>query len=281
MAPSGRSPAADSRSVGQVLRGVVNDVPAWLLFVAVVAAIVGLVLFLVWLVRRLVPAVREGFDAEVAAQMLGVVAALFGLLLAFVVVIAYQSYGDAQSNVTDEADALAAIVRDSDAFGQPDGGRARRAVGAYVRAVVDDEWPRTHDGKDSRRAQLAVDGMYRAIQAIDPGSPKEAAFYDDSVRRLNDALEARRNRLQDAVGGLPWVISALLLVGSIVIIGYTVLVGSRSAGSTRSGLERSRSSSVLSLVVLLDLSYPFSGDLAVDPGPFRTGILAQFFAPPG
>ena len=96
-----------------MLRGLINHVPIWLLLIAVVGAIVGLVLLLVWLIRRLVPPVREGFDAEVSSQMLGVVAALFGLLFAFVIVIAYQNYSDAQSNVSDEADALAAIVRDS------------------------------------------------------------------------------------------------------------------------------------------------------------------------
>lgn len=32
-----------------------------------------------------------------------------------------------------------------------------------------------------------------------------------------------------------------------------------------------------SLVVLFDLSYPFSGDVKVDPGRFETGGLAQFF----
>ena len=115
---------------------------------------------LVWLIRRFVPAVREGFDAEVSSQILGVVAALFGLLLAFIVVIAYQNYGDTQSNVSNEADALAAIVRDSAAFPQPDRARVRTAVGLYVRAVVDDEWSRMHEGKDSARAAEAVNGMY-------------------------------------------------------------------------------------------------------------------------
>ena len=171
---------------------------------------------------------REGFDAEVSSQMLGVVAALFGLLLAFIVVIAYQSYGDTQSNVSNEADALAAIVRDSGAFPQPDRDRVRGAVGAYVRAVVDDEWPRMHEGKDSARASAAVEGMYTAIQGLNPTSPRTVSFYDDSVQQLTSTLEARRNRLDDAVGGLPWVIGVLLIVGSIVIVGYTVLVGSRS-----------------------------------------------------
>ena len=261
-----------------MLRGLVNHVPIWLLVIAVIAAIVGLVLLLVWLIRRLVPAVREGFDAEVSSQILGSVAALFGLLLAFIVVIAYQSYGDTQDNVNDEAGALAAIVRDSGAFPQSDRDRVRGSVGAYVRAVVDDEWPRMHEGRESTRASAAVDGMYTAVQEVNPRSPKAVAFYDDSVEQLTTALEARRNRLHDAGGGLPWVIGALLLVGSIVIMGYTVLVGSRSFWFHAIGAGAIALVLGLSLVVLLDLTYPFSGDLSVSSGPFRTGALAPFFA---
>lgn len=32
------------------------------------------------------------------------------------------------------------------------------------------------------------------------------------------------------------------------------------------------------LVVLVALQVPFSGRLAVDPSPFKQGVLAQFFA---
>ena len=209
----------------------------------VVAAIVGLVLVLVWLVRRFVPAVREGFDAEVSSQMLGVVAALFGLLFAFIVVIAYQNYGDTQSNVSDEADALAAIVRDSGAFPQPDRDRVRGAVGAYVRAVVDDEWPRMHEGKDSARASAAVDGMYTAIQGFDPSSPRAVSFYDDSVRQLNDRARGppgppRRRRRRPALGDRG--ASPRRLHRHRRLHGSRRF--SRASGSTRSAPERSRSS---------------------------------------
>jgi hypothetical protein len=34
---------------------------------------------------------------------------------------------------------------------------------------------------------------------------------------------------------------------------------------------------VISLVVLVDLTYPFSGDVAIAPDDFKTGALAQFF----
>src|SRR3954470_18537791 len=101
----------------------------WLLLIIVVGAVVGVVFFLVWLIRKLVPSVREGFDAEVSSQLLGVVAALFGLLLAFIVVIAYQNYGATQSNVSTGAGALAKIGGDRAEFEQPGGGRVRAAFG--------------------------------------------------------------------------------------------------------------------------------------------------------
>jgi hypothetical protein len=74
---------------------LVNAVPIGALVVIVVALVVGLTLLGVRLARRIVPATRDGFDAEVSSQLLGVVATLFGLLLAFVVVLTFQAYGDA------------------------------------------------------------------------------------------------------------------------------------------------------------------------------------------
>ena len=117
---------------------------------------IGVILLCVWLVRRWVPATREGFHAEISAPMLGVVGALFGLLLAFVIVIGYQNLLDADANVGQEADALGAIVRDSEALPAPGGPAVRAAVGAYVRVVVDDEWPEMHD--TDRRASAPNTG---------------------------------------------------------------------------------------------------------------------------
>jgi hypothetical protein len=85
--------------------------------------------------------------------------------------------------------------------------------------------------------------------------------------------------LNDAGGGLPWVVGVLLLVGSIIIVGYTVLVGSKSFWFHAVGTGAVAIVLGLSLVVLLDLTYPFSGDLSVGSAPFRNGALAQFFAP--
>ena len=102
---------------GFVLRSVLNAVPISLLLLAAVVVTFGVVVLAVRVIRHVVPETREGFHAEISAPMLGVVAALFGLLFAFVVIIAYENFLEANDDVSREADSLAAIVRDSAVLG--------------------------------------------------------------------------------------------------------------------------------------------------------------------
>ena len=125
-----------------MLRGVLNTVPVTLIIMFVAVGLtLGVTWFAVWLTRRIVPATRDGFHAEVSAPMLGVVGAVFGLLLAFVIVIAYQNFLEASGNVNRESGPLASILRDSAAFPEPGGSNVRRAVGTYVQSVVTNECP--------------------------------------------------------------------------------------------------------------------------------------------
>ncbi len=68
----------------------------------------------------------------------------------------------------------------------------------------------------------------------------------------------------------------MILVGSIVILGYVTLVGSRSAAFHLIGAGAIALVIGFSLVVLLLLQFPFSGGLAVEPTPYGEGALAPF-----
>ena len=125
-----------------MLRALLNTVPIAVIMVVAVCLTLAVMVLAVWLVRRAVPATRDGFHAEVSAPMLGVVAAVFGLLLAFVIIIAYQNFLEADDNVSREAAALSSIVRDSAAFPSPgqqraSRGRCLRALGGRARIATD------------------------------------------------------------------------------------------------------------------------------------------------
>jgi hypothetical protein len=273
-----------------VVRDILNNVPtAWLL-VAATAVAIGIVLLSVLVIRRLVPATREGYHAEISAPMLGVVAALFGLFLAFVIIIAYQNYLGAGTNISRESESLSALVRDSAAFPEPEGAGVRRAVGTYVRAVVNDSWPLMREGKTGTLAVEGLNSIYAALRTVNPKSPQEVAFYNDAVTQLGTALSARQDRLQSVAGGIPNIIMVLLLFNTLVILAYAIFVGSPKFWFHVLGPAAIAVVVAVSLVVLVDLSYPFSGSVTVSNDSFKAGELAQFFhgtggqvntAPPG
>ena len=154
-----------------MLRTLLNTVPITVIMVAAVCLTVAVMALAVWLVRRTVPATRDGFHAEISAPMLGIVAAVFGLLLAFVIIIAYQNFLEADDNASREAAALSSILRDSAAFPEPGGSNVRRAVGAYVRSVVEDEFPQMREGTDSDVARGTLDGVFAAFRTVEPTTP--------------------------------------------------------------------------------------------------------------
>ena len=235
----------------------------------------------VWAVRRWIPATREGFDAEVSSQMLGVVASLFGLLLAFVVVIEFQAFSAAGDNVESEADGLAAIVRDSCVFGDP-GGATRPVGDRRLRARRRRRGMAADARRQGERGRLARDR--RRVRG-DAGLRAGVVVAGGVLRRLGAPPErgargpqrpARCERRQRSPGSDrrphprrldrdPRLRDARRL--------------DELRPSTRSARARSPSSSASRSSSSLALQFPFSGGLAVDSRPFKEGALAQFFAP--
>ena len=62
----------------------------------------------------------------------------------------------------------------------------------------------------------------------------------------------------------------------MAILSYATLVGSRSFWFHAIGAGLIAVLISFSLVVLLGLSYPYSGGLEIEPTPLQEGVLAEF-----
>jgi uncharacterized membrane protein len=84
-------------------------------------------------------------------------------------------------------------------------------------------------------------------------------------------LDARRDRIETASGGLPRDIAALILFSSVVVVAYS---GTRRIAELLVrllGPAAFASVIAVSVVVLVDSTYPFSGGFAIGLDSFRTG----------
>ncbi|GGZ29285.1 bestrophin-like domain [Streptomyces poonensis] len=232
------------------------------------------------LVRRRYPAVVEGEHNDMVGVTLGMFGAIYGIILAFVIVTLWTQMDDTQTIVASEATDAALIARDAAAFPAPVRARLDSALSGYVHAVVEKQWPLLRAGKPSYgTTESHLRDAFEVLQAYEPKSRREQVFYQEAVTNINDIAAQRRARLTMAEQELPPLLQVLAFGGAFVLIPLTFLYGVRSL---RIQLLFVASVAVLigfSLLLVLVLDRPFAGELSVSPAPYRQGALAQYWAP--
>lgn len=242
--------------------------------------VVGLSIVLSWFglrtVRRLVPIAVLETQHEVAGFIMGVLGAIYAVLLAFVVVALWNQYQDARGTVEREANQLGDLAHVTRGFGDERGRRRLSGmIGAYTRSAIDDEWPTMARGRPSARTQAALDQLWRAFLEMDPQSDRDRALYDQSLNTLRDMSDSRRLRLFASRNDLPLVIQFLLWGGGVITIAFTYFFGVKSIRAQSLMTAGLTGVIAFNLFLVLVLDNPFHGILRVPPEPLRE-ILERF-----
>lgn len=247
-------------------------VPDLMLGIAIVGASVALALGGVCVMRRCVhfSVLRE--DHDVAGFLYSAVGVVYGVLLGFITVVAWDEYRDTQGYVQQEAVRVSNLVRDAGVFPDAERIALRTALLAYARRVVHDEWPAMARRERSAPASAAYENIWQTVYVIEPGTEREKAFYGEAVMRLNELGAIRRERLSGSEMLVPPLMWALLCGGAVVCIGFTFMFGARSAWSHLVSAGALAGLIGFSLFLISALSSPFSGSLAIQPEPMQRVI---------
>jgi Protein of unknown function (DUF4239) len=258
---------------------ILDNFPTWFLALVVLAGLPLAAVLGCLSVRRRAPSLTNGEHNEVAGVVLSVLGGIYGIVLAFVIVVLWEQFQGAQSIVSEETNSLQQVLRDIQAFPPEDRRPIVQAVGEYAHAVVEDEWDLMSERKSSARTERAVAGMYAALIRYEPTSESTSTFFAEASARIDDVVASRLQRLRQSQYGLPAVLEILLVGGALMIIGCLYLFGTRDR---RVHLVMTGAVSTLlafNLLLALLMEYPYTGDVAVSNEPFRQAELAQFWRP--
>ena len=207
-------------------------------------------------------------EHDVVGATFTVIGALYGVLLAFLVMAVAQQYGATLMYCEQEGNALANLHRDS--YGLPPAVQVpvRQALIDYARAVVRDEWPQLKFRRDSERAHEAMDRIWLQFRGVNPGTEAEKIWFQSCVDRVNELAGLRRLRILASQDTLSWVMWVLLIAGGVITIGYMNFFA----------VEKVRSHLILTIslagliVLILFIVYlfdnPFWGDPHIEPTSF-------------
>lgn len=253
-----------------VFQWILLKFPTPLLCAAVVIVAVLFAIAGSRLVRRYMPPEKLRLHNDVTGYMFSVVGVIYAVLLAFTVIVVWGDFTSAATTVRREASGLGSIYRDALALRQPEQDRFRALLREYGKQIVLDEWPAMARGGEGVRAQQAQEEIWALVAAFDPQNKREEIFFNQALERFNEICELRRQRLrsaQDSVNGIVWFV---LMIGGFVTSCFPFFFGIENAKVQVMMTSALTILIALSLFLIFEFQYPFTGDLAVDPDALRS-----------
>ena len=239
--------------------------PTWLIIVFEVLAFAVPAVVAHAVFRRLVPHRALAEHNDVTGFVLAIVGVIYAVLLAFVVIIAWESFNTADGVAQSEVSAAADLDRMSRSYGDKAARELRAEIAHYADLMRAEEWPAMQTGGSSPRAADSASRIGDlAVQMVEGARQRNAV--DDSVLGLvRTFADARRSRLNQNSAGIPSSLWVGLIVGALVTIGFTYLFGveNQRLQLVVTGLLAGLIGLMFAMIIALD--YPYRGVTSISP----------------
>lgn len=226
----------------------------------------------VWLAdRTLTKPVSEGHNGSLS-PFLTCVGLVYGALLGFTIVVAWEQFSSAEANVSNEASTLTTMYRQTVGMPVPEQTQMRELLRNYAKAVEGPEWQNAiRAGTGTEGARDALNDMYRVLgseQSSAASNPISQKFLD----QLTTLASERNQRILDSKPRIPGLLWTGLIFGGVVLLG---LGGFMRLGSARGHLGLLSAVAVLLgllLFIVYWLDHPFGNQLGVTSAPFEQSL---------
>ena len=218
-----------------------------------------------FVVRRYVKLDRLRTNNEVAGFKFATVGVLYAVLLAFAVVVVWEKFNQADSEVAKEAGAAATVYLLAGGIDDAHGAAIRQAATDYLTAAITKDWPAMERETDSPAVTDALSGIDWATLKYHTFNASEGIVVAAILRQIDAISDARRERLVMADGIVPDIIWVVLFGGAALTIGFTFFFGAENlrAQALMTGVLAILIFAGLLTIVAID--HPFAGTVKVGP----------------
>lgn len=244
-------------------------ISTWYFGVIAVVFAVGVAIVSVHLARARVSMERLRRHNEIAAPIHATVGVVYAVLLAFVVIVVWERFNDAEQAVIDEADELIGLARDVATLDDRGGEPFRACLRNYARWVRDVEWEEMEKGVVPHVGNRFHDSLWSMLAAIEPGSLRGEVWLQAAVRRMNAVEDARGRRPLAVESTVPDAMWILLICGGVIIIVFAAFFGAEHALTHMIMVSALAALVAFSLFLIAAIDQPFSGVVRVENEAFR------------
>lgn len=214
---------------------------------------------------------------RVLSYAVGAYGVFYGVTLALIAAAAYGNFTEVDGVVLEESSSLASLYRTASLLPDPQGDELRNQIVQYTRNVIDLDWPLQKRLEIPSETDANISAMQQAIGEVQPSTPAETLYVQQSLDQFQLLVENRRDRIALTHLALPSVLWIVLSVGAVL---NAVLIALIEVRNLRVHLLMS---SMLALFVALLLyaiagfDHAYAGPIAVTPEYFED-LLQGLFA---
>lgn len=216
-------------------------------------------------IRAVVPSTCLQPTNDICGGYLQTIGTIYAVLLAFVVFVVWTQANDARRLIERQADELADVLRIAGSIKGSASAGVVAAARAYVREVVDNEWPLLRVGQSSPKAQQLLEQTWLALTAIEPVTVREEILFGEAVSRFSEFGDARADLLHCGRVRLPVLLWLLLLTGAAGTVGSMYMFGAEQFWPVAAMTASLAGAVSFMLFLIRNLDNPFQGDWHVSP----------------
>lgn len=203
---------------------------------------------------------------DVLGIMFSVAAAFYGVVLAFVIVAAWQNFQDAAMHEQAESMALIELYAVSSRLPPPVQGEMIRAIRTYVVDSLSYEWSDKPQLNSGRQDLVRI---LNELLTLDPQSQKQTLLYGKAMDEISRLFEARQQRVLYSQSNIPGIVWTVIIFGALTTLALSFFF------FTQQRLLQAIASMFfamligLTIMAIYDLSHPYQGFSHISPTGFR------------
>jgi hypothetical protein len=241
--------------------------PVWLVGLLVVGVWTGLSLLGLVIFNKFVDVHIRHKDTETVGLTYAIVAVVYAVLIAFIVVNVFETFSKSDEIVIAEANRLSSLMLDSDGLPPQMAAIVRTELNEYIDIVVNKEWPSQQagnlDDKVFEPGWEVLGKLNKELASFEPTTSGQNVNKAEMLSVVNELTRARRSRIDAAGEHLADVVWQILILAGIICVVYTYLFGAHNfrIHIAITGLVAALIALVFVLIIALD--YPFRGEVSV------------------
>ena len=242
-----------------------SNLPVVWIAIVVLAATGLLTVAIYACVNRLARGDRVGAFAAVSPAMLPPMGILFGLIVGFLAVGVWDNVGRAQEALASETSALRSVVILSDDLPADIGDRVRATIRRQIDTAISEEWPAMQEQRASLSVIPALSDTLKLALGFKPENDGQVIVQREIVTSIEDALDARRQRIivsESNINAVKW--ASLIALAALMLIAIAVVHSGNRTGS-RIAMAVFATAVAVVITMLVAQDQPFSGQLGLDP----------------